>query len=152
MHRHLVFGIAGEQPVERVGQIAVGGKTHRVGRGQDRRQPRVRFRVEAPAHQVGRQPLAGHRHQRALVEVQQRDRVAGQDRTDRRDQSLELDLARHGVGEIDRNLPQRAVDGLLETHEAPDKRKATGRLANRWRGPRRAVAHAKPRPDSLAGR
>ena len=49
--------------------------------------------------------------------MHQGDGVARKHGSDRGHQSLELHFTRHGVGEIDGNLPEGAINGFLETHE-----------------------------------
>ena len=121
MHLLGRFEVAGQQTVEGVGQGAVGGKAQRRVGGQDLRQARVRRRGKAPPHQLGRQAVAGHRHQHIVLQVEQGHRIARQHLADRRHQALELHLAGHGGGEIDGDLPQGTIDGFLKTHGTPRK-------------------------------
>ena len=97
--------------------IANGELTH----GDSLNNHSVLRRGEAPPHQLGRQAVAGHRHQHIVLQVEQGHRIARQYLADRRHQALELHLAGHGGGEIDGDLPQGTIDGFLKTHGTPRK-------------------------------
>ena len=83
MHARVALRIGSHQAVEWVGQLAVGREAHRVVGAENGRQARVRRRIEAPSHQVGRQTGTGHWHQRAFLQMHQRNRIARQHRADR---------------------------------------------------------------------
>ena len=60
-----------DQAVERIGQRAVGGEAHRVGRAQDRVEARVLAAVVTAAERGAHEAMAGHGHERIAFEPQQ---------------------------------------------------------------------------------
>ena len=89
---HLQALLAWNQPVVRVGQIAVRRETHHVTRAGDSFQTRMAFKGKAPPEHVLRQAVDGQRNKLPSFVAQQRRGVARQHVAQRGDQPLEAVL------------------------------------------------------------
>jgi len=96
----------GDEAVEGIGQITVGGEAHRPLAGGDLGQARVLGQREAHAQGLRQQAVRGQRHQLAAAARQQRGGIARDHRAHRAEQTLVAILAGERAGQIDGDAEQ----------------------------------------------